>query len=66
MLRFEDLPPGSLPSRRLIVRWSDDTEGEAVRFYQDEVLFSQGDLVGRTREQVRSLHFHRDRHWLQS
>ena len=38
VLRFEDLPPGSLASRRAIVRWSDGSEGEAVRFYADEVL----------------------------
>lgn len=44
VLRFEDLPPGSLASRRAIVRWSDGTEGEAVRFYSDEVLISEGDL----------------------
>ena len=48
VLRLEDLPPGSLAGRRMIVRWSDGTEGEAVRFYQDEVLFSEGDLVGKT------------------
>jgi hypothetical protein len=48
------------------VRWSDGTEGEAVRFYQDEILFSEGDLVGKSREQIRSLHFRRDRDWLQS
>jgi hypothetical protein len=30
----------------MIVRWSDDTEGEAVRFYQDEIL-SPVDHVGR-------------------
>jgi hypothetical protein len=43
VLRFEDLPPGSLASRRAIVRWSDGTEGEALRFYSDEVLISEGD-----------------------
>jgi hypothetical protein len=26
----------------------------------------KGDLVGKTREQIRSLHFRRDRDWLQS
>ena len=46
VLRFEDVPPGSLASRRAIVRWSDGTEGEAVRFYSDEVL-SPVDHVGR-------------------
>jgi hypothetical protein len=64
--RFEDLPPGSLASRRAIVRWSDGTEGEAVRFYSEEVLISEGDLVGKTREAIRSLHFRGDRDWLQS
>ena len=65
VLRFEDLPLGSTASRRAVVRWSDGTEGEAIRFYADEVLFCEGDLVGKTREQLRSLHFRRDRDWLQ-
>jgi hypothetical protein len=35
VLAFEDLPPGSLASRRAVVRWSDGTEGEALRWYAD-------------------------------
>ena len=66
VLRFEDLPLGSRGSRRAVVRWSDGTEGEALRWMADEVLFSEGDLVGKSREQIRSLHFRRDRDWLQS
>ena len=66
VLRVEELPPGSLASRRAIVRWSDGTVGEAVRFYADEVLFCEGDLVGKSRDAIRSLHFRRDRDWLQS
>jgi hypothetical protein len=66
VLRFEDLPPGSLASRRAIVRWSDGSEGEAVRYYSDEVLMSEGDLIGQTQDAIRSLHFRRDRDWLQS
>jgi hypothetical protein len=66
VLRFEELPPGSLGNRRAIVRWSDGTVGEGITFYDDEVLFCEGDLVGRSREQIRSLHFRRDRDWLQS
>jgi len=46
VLRFEDLPAGALASRRAIVRWSDGTEGEAARWYHDEVL-SPVDRVGR-------------------
>jgi hypothetical protein len=29
-------------------------------------MVSEGDLVGKSREQIRSLHFRRDRDWLQS
>jgi hypothetical protein len=32
VLGFEDLPPGSLASRRAVVRWSDGSEGEAIRY----------------------------------
>jgi hypothetical protein len=46
VLRFEDLPLGTLGgSRRAVVRWSDGSEGEAVRFYADEIL-SPVDHVG--------------------
>ena len=65
-LRFEDLPPGSLASRRAIVCWSDGSEGEAIRYYADEVLICEGDLVGKSQDAIRSLHFRRDRDWLQS
>jgi hypothetical protein len=66
VLQFEDLPPGSLASRRALVRWSDGTEGEALRWVADEVLVCEGDVLGKSREQLRSLHFRRDRDWLQS
>jgi hypothetical protein len=66
VLRFEDLPVGSLASRRVLVRWSDGSVEERLRWYGDEVLVCEGDVVGKTREQLRSLHFRRDREWLQS
>jgi hypothetical protein len=66
VVSFEDLPFGEMGSRRAVVRWSDGSVGEAVRWYSDEVLFCEGDLIGKTREQLRSLHFRRDRDWLQS
>jgi hypothetical protein len=65
VLRFEDLPLGSTGSRRAIVRWSDGSEGEAIHFYRDEVLVSEGDLLDKTQGEIRSLHFRRDRDWLQ-
>jgi hypothetical protein len=66
VLRFENLPLGSPGSRRAIVRWSDGSESEALTWYADEILISEGDLIGKTHEQLRSLHFRRDRDWLQS
>ena len=48
------------------VRWSDGTEGVALRYYRDEILVSEGDLVGKTEEEIRALHFRRDRAWLQT
>ena len=66
VLRFEDLPLGSRGSRRAVVRWSDGTEGKALSWFADEILVCEGDLIGKTREQLRALHFRRDRDWLQS
>lgn len=66
VVRFEDLPIGSLASRRVIVRWSDGTEGEGLRWYGDEVLVCEGDVLGKTRSELQALHFRRDRDWLQS
>jgi hypothetical protein len=66
VLRFEDLPLGSSGSRRAVVRWSDGTQGEAARWFSDEVLLSEGDLVGKTRAQLQGVHGRRDRDWLQS
>jgi hypothetical protein len=66
VLRFEDLPLGSRGTRRAVVRWSDGSEGEALTRYADELLMCDGDLVGKTREQLRTLHFRRDRDWLQT
>ena len=63
---FEDLPLGSRGTRRAIARWSDASESEALTWYADEILICEGDLVGKTREQLRSLHFRHDRDCLQS
>jgi hypothetical protein len=66
VLKFEELLLGSRGSRRAIVRWSDGTEGVALTWYGDEVLVSEGDVVGKTQDELRSLHFRRDRDWLRS
>ncbi|UTI64883.1 hypothetical protein NBH00_01435 [Paraconexibacter antarcticus] len=66
VLRFEDLPLGSHGTRRAVVRWSDATEGEAFAWYADEILICEGDLIGKTAAQLRSLHLRRDRDRLSS
>lgn len=66
VLAFEALPLGANGSRRAIVRWSDGSEGEALRWYDDEILVCDGDLIGKTADELRSLKFRRDRDWLQS
>jgi hypothetical protein len=60
------LPLGASGSRRAVVRWSDGTVGEALRWWHDEVLFCEGDLLGKTEAQLRSLHFKRDRDYLRA
>ena len=57
---------GSLASRRAVARWSDGTEGEAARWDGDQVFLTEGDLIGKTQAQIRSLHFRRERDWLRS
>jgi hypothetical protein len=49
-----------------MVRLSDGAMGAAIRWYGDEVLFPQCDLIGDTPEQLRSAHFRRDRYCLRS
>jgi hypothetical protein len=66
VLRFADLPLGSSATRAAVVRWSDGAESQALAWYSDEILICEGDLLGKTQDQLRSLHFHRDRDWLQS
>ena len=65
VVAIEPLPLGANGSRRAVVRWSDGSTGEALRWFDDEVLFGEGDLLGRTQAQLRRLHFTRDRDHLQ-
>jgi hypothetical protein len=66
VLRFENLPLKDAGRRHAVVRWSDGTESPALAWYPDEILICEGDLIGKTRTELRSLHFRRDRDWLQS
>ena len=62
----EAVPVEEPGSRRALVRWSDGSAGEALRWYHDEVLFCEGDLLGKSETELRSLHFMRDRDYLRS
>jgi len=53
---FEDLPFGAFGSRRAIARWSDGSVSEAIRWRPDELLICEGDLIGKTRAQIHSVH----------
>ena len=64
VVAIEELPPGSSATRRLIAAWSDGSQSEAVAWFSDEWLVSEGDLIGLTRSQVRALAHRRDRQWL--
>jgi hypothetical protein len=44
----------------------DGSEGEALRSYGDEARVCEGDVPGKTQEELRSLHCRRDRDSLQS
>ncbi len=65
LVEVRNLPLDVPGSRSLVVRWSDDTTSEAVHFYADEILFSEGDLVGKTQAEVRALLQRRDVEFLQ-
>lgn len=66
VIAIEPLPLGANGSRRAIVKWSDGDVCEGLRWFDDEILFSEGDLLGRTEAELRSLHFKRDRDYLQA
>jgi len=63
LLRIEEPAPDE-GRRRVIVRWSDGTIGRALSYFADEVLVTEGDMVGKTAPELRSLHFARDRDYL--
>ena len=66
VVAVEELPPGSRATRRLIAAWSDDTQSEALAWFSDEWLVTEGDLIGLTRDEVRALAHRRDRQWLRA
>lgn len=66
VVSIEALPLSAKGSRRAIVKWSDGSVGEALRWYDDEILFSEGDLIGKTGAHLSRLHCERDRDYLQS
>ena len=55
VIAVQELPWGSPASRRVIAEWSDGSQSEALSWYAEEWLVSEGDLVGRSRAQIRTL-----------
>jgi hypothetical protein len=64
VLRIEEPAPDE-GRRRVIARWSDGSTGQALAYFADEILISEGDMIGRTASELRALHFARDRWYLQ-
>jgi hypothetical protein len=64
VVTIEELPPGSRATRRVIAEWSDGSQSEALAWFSDEWLVTEGDLIGLTRHEVRALAHRRDRDWL--
>ena len=63
VVEIQEPAPGD-GRRRVIVRWSDGSVGYGVSYYGDEILMSEGDMVGKTASELRALHFARDREHL--
>jgi hypothetical protein len=64
VIAVEDLPPGLPASRRLIARFSDGSVGEALRWYAEDCMVSEGDVIGKTRAEIASLAHTRDARYL--
>jgi hypothetical protein len=61
-VRFEDAH-----GRRVVhATFDDGRSDELFAFFADEILFCEGDLVGKTEAQARELYYRRDRDYLQS
>jgi hypothetical protein len=63
VVEIQEPAPGG-GRRRVIVRWSDGSVGHGLSYYGDEILMSEGDMVGKTASELRALHFARDREYL--
>jgi hypothetical protein len=64
VLRVREPAPGE-GRRHVVVRWSDGSASRALAYFADEILISEGDLVGKTADELLALHFARDRDYLQ-
>jgi hypothetical protein len=63
VVRIEE-PDQGAGRRDVVVRWSDGSVGRALSYFADEILVSEGDLIGKTPADLRALHFARDRDFL--
>ena len=65
-VRFISLPLGASGSRAVVVTWSDGSSSKALRWWREEVLFTEGDFIGKTQAEITQLKHRRDRDYLQS
>jgi hypothetical protein len=64
VVRVEEPTPGE-GRRHVVVRWSDGSTARALSYFADEILVSEGDMIGKTAAELHELHFARDREYLQ-
>ena len=61
------VPPQSFGDMaKVIAKFEDGTEKEVVRYFSDEISFTESEVVGLTESEVSSLKFKKDSAYLQS
>lgn len=50
----------------ITAKFDDGSEGELLRYYPDEISFSEAELIGLTVEEARRLHYKKDLAYLRS
>jgi len=51
---------------KIVATFDDKLEKTIINYYNDEIQFKSSELIGLTEEEARTLHFKKDKHYLQS
>jgi len=46
--------------------FDDGSEEDIISFYEDEISFSEAEIIGKTKTEARKIHFKKDKAFLQS